>query len=154
MAPSHAAVLERTNRDERAGERRRRFPRWLATAAMVTLALAVIGFGFLARHWPFSRENVTQSLEDTFHGRVQFANFHKTFFPHPGCIADGAALIHPSSPPGSPPLVSVQRFIVRASYLDLLLRPGYVARVSLRGLRIHVPPLDKRLPVPQHPDDT
>jgi len=121
---------------------------------MVTLALAVIGFGFLARHWPFSRENVTQSLEDTFHGRVQFANFHKTFFPHPGCIADGAALIHPSSPPGSPPLVSVQRFIVRASYLDLLLRPGYVARVSLRGLRIHVPPLDKRLPVPQHPDDT
>jgi hypothetical protein len=149
MAPSHAAVLERTNREERTGERRR-FPRWLAGAGIVILALAAIGFGFLARHWPFSEQNVTQALEETFHGSVQFTNFHKTFFPHLGCIAEGGTMVHPSSPPGSPPLISAQEFILRASYLDLLLRPGYVSRIELQGLRIQIPPLGTRVKTPQH----
>ena len=127
------------------------FPRWLAGAGIVVLALAAIGFGFLARYWPFSRERVTQALEETFHGSVQFSKFHKTFFP-PGCIAEGGTLVHPSSPPGSPPLVSTQKFILRASYLDLLRRPGYVSRIDLQGLRIQVPPLDKRLKTRQHPE--
>jgi hypothetical protein len=151
MAPSHAAVLERTDRDERTGERWR-FPRWLIIAAVVTLALAAIGFAVLVRHWPFSRENVTQALEETFHGTVQFTNFHNTFFPHPGCIGEGGTLVHPSSPPGSPPLISVQKFILRASYLDLLLRPSYVSQIELQGFRIQVPPLDTRLKTPHHPE--
>ena len=151
MAPGHAAVLERTNRDERTRERRR-FPRWLGGAGIVILALAAIGFGFLARHWPFSRENVTQALEETFHGSVQFTQFHKTYFPHPGCIGEGGTLVHPSSPPGSPPLVSAQKFILRASYLDLLVRPGFISRIDLQGLRIQVPPLDKRIKTPRYPE--
>jgi hypothetical protein len=117
------------------------------------LALAAVGFGFVARYWPFSRERVAQALEETFHGSVQFTKFHKTFFP-PGCIAEGGTLVHPSSPPGSPPLISAQKFILRAAYLDLLLRPGYVSRIDLEGLRIQVPPLDKRLKTPQHPESS
>jgi hypothetical protein len=119
----------------------------------VTLALAAIGFVFLARHWPFSRELVAQSLGETFHGSVQFTNFHKTFFPHPGCIGEGGTLVHFGFPPGSPPLISAQKFIVRASYLDLLLRPGYVAHIELQGLRIQVPPLDTRVRTP-HAEDS
>jgi len=152
MASSHAAVLEPTNREQRTGVRRR-LPRWLAGAGIVILALAAIGFGFLARHWPFSRENVSQGLAETFHGTVQFTNFHYTFFPHPGCVGEGGTLVHPSSPPGSPPLISAQKFILRASYLDMLLRPGYVSSIELQGLRIQVPPLDRRIKTPPHPEE-
>src|SRR5579864_7030013 len=152
MAPSHAAVLEPTNH-ARPGERRR-FPRWLSIAAMAVLALVSVGFILLYTHWPFSRARVTQSLQEIFHGTVQFTRFHNTYFPHPGCIGEAGTLVHPSSPPGSPPLVSAQRFILRASYLDLLLRPGYVAQIELQGLRIQVPPIAARLKTPPHPEDT
>jgi hypothetical protein len=151
MASSHAAVLEPTNREERTGERRR-LPRWLPGACTAILVLAAIGFGFLVRYWPFSQENVAQDLADTFHGTVRFTNFHNTFFPHPGCVGEGGTLVHRSSPPGSPPLISVQKFILRASYLDMLLRPGYVSHIELQGLRIQVPPLDQRIKTPPHPD--
>src|ERR1700675_343307 len=151
MAPSHAAVLERTNLEGRTGERRR-FPRWLAGACIIILALGAIGFGFLARHWAFSQENVAQGLAETFHRTVQFTKFNNTSFPHPGCVGEGGTLVHPSSPPRSPPLISAQKFILRASYLDMLLRPGYVSRIELQGLRIQVPPLDTRVKTPPHPE--
>ena len=153
MAPSHVAVLERTYRDEGPGKKPR-FPRWFAVTAVLTVALAAIGFVLLVTHWPFSRARVTQALQEAFHGSVQFTQIHNTFFPHPGCVAEGGTLVHPSSPPGSPPLISAQQFILRASYLDLLLRPGYIARIELRGLRINIPPLDSRIKTPEHPEDS
>ena len=113
--------------------------RWLALIGVI-LALVAIGIFVLARHWPFSRQRVTDALQDDFQGTVTFSHFHSTIFPHPGCVAEGATLVHPDAPAGSPPFAFAQKLVVRAHYLDFLLRPAYIAHIEVQGLQIHIPP--------------
>jgi len=40
--------------------------------------------------------------------------------------------------PGKPPVVSIQRLAIRAHYLDLIFRPGYLAGIVLDGFRAHI----------------
>jgi hypothetical protein len=152
MSRSHAAALEETL----PGQRSRLKPshrRWLLVVGVLVVTLAAIGLVVLARHWPFSQQRVIDALQDDFHGTVTFRAFHETFFPHPGCVAEGATLVRPGFPDGSPPFVSAQKFIIRAHYIDFLLRPSYIARVELEGLRIHVPPVGSfpKTPPDQNP---
>ena len=155
MPLGHAAAVEQPVPREYG-----RFPlgggRWLAVLGVSALVSAVIGLVLLARHWPFARQRVVEAVQDDFHGTVTFSRFHKTFFPHPGCVAEGATLVRPGGPQGSPPFASVDKLIIRAHYLDLLLRPGYVAHIELQGLRIHVPPLGSMPSAPpdQNPSST
>src|SRR5438270_2360781 len=137
MSASRAVVLE----PPRQGQQRKvpRGRRWLIIIGISFVVLAGIGLFIFTWHFPFSRERVKQSLEETFHGQVAFAKFHRTYFPHPGCVAEGVTLVHPSGPPGSPPLVSAQKFTVQAHYIYLLFRPGFVSRIVLEGLHIQVP---------------
>ena len=116
-------------------------PRWIAVSALVILVLAGIGFAVVARKWPYTRERVAQALQEAFDGKVSFTGFQSTYFPYPGCVAEGVVLMRPATPPGSPPLVTVHKLIVQARYTDLLFRPRYVARVVLEGFHLRVPPL-------------
>jgi hypothetical protein len=111
----------------------------LALLAGFLLVLVVGGIA-VARHWPFSQANVTQSLQGDFPATVTFQKFHFTFFPHPGCIGEGLAFRRLGSDPHTPPIVTIQRFTVEAHYLDLLVRPGYLARIIMNGFRVYVPP--------------
>jgi AsmA-like C-terminal region len=111
----------------------------LAAAAVFLLLLAV-GACEVARHWPFSQANVTAALQEDFPATVTFQKFHSTFFPHPGCVAEGLAFRRLGSYPQTPPIVTIQRFTVEAHYIDLLLRPGYLARIITSGFRVYVPP--------------
>jgi hypothetical protein len=109
---------------------------------LASVVLILGGFGIvLARHWPFSQERVTQSLQSTFPASVTFRKFHPTYFPHPGCIAEGVVFMRLGATPGTPPVVSIQRLAIRAHYLDLLFRPGYLAGIVLDGFRVHIPPM-------------
>jgi hypothetical protein len=108
--------------------------------AAVVLILGNLGI-VLARHWPFSQERVTQSLQSTFPASVSFQKFHSTYFPHPGCIAEGVVFNRLSATPGTPPVVSIQRLVIRAHYLDLIFRPGYLAGIVLDGFHVHIPPM-------------
>src|ERR1700736_2907935 len=130
--------------------------RLLGVIGVSALVLAAIGLVLLARHWPFSRQRVVEALQGDFHGTVTFSRFHKTFFPHPGCVAEGATLVRPGGPEASPPFASAEKFIIRAHYLDLLLRPGYVAHIEGQDLQIHVPPLGSTPSAPpdQNPSTT
>jgi AsmA-like C-terminal region len=109
----------------------------LAGVALMGGIVAVV----LARNWPFSQERVRQSLQSTFPATVKFQKFHSTYFPHPGCIAEGVVFTRLGATAGTPPVVTVQRLIIRAHYLDLFLRPGYLAGIVLEGFRVHIPPL-------------
>src|ERR1700730_5406307 len=113
--------------------------RWLAVIGVLAVALASTGLILLARHWPFSRQRVIEALQDDFDGTLPFSRFHKAFFPHPGCVAEGAALVRPGAVAGSPPFVSAQKFIIRAHYMDFLLRPFRRAgqRLLRRRIKIH-----------------
>jgi hypothetical protein len=106
----------------------------------VVLVVGIVAV-VVARHWPFSQERVMQSLRSTFPATVSFQKFHSTYFPHPGCIAEGAVFTRLGATPGTPPVVTIQRLTIRAHYLDLFLRPGYLTAIVLDGFRVHIPPL-------------
>jgi AsmA-like C-terminal region len=137
MSASRAAVLDSPPQGQ--PKRISQWRRWIFRAAIALVILIAIGLTIFILHFPFSRDRVRQSLEETFHGQVTFAKFHVTYFPHPGCVAEDLIMTHPLSPDGSPPLVSVRKFTVEAHYLYLLVRPGYVSRVILEGLHIQAP---------------
>lgn len=111
----------------------------LAVLAILLVALTIFGI-VVALHWPFTQANVTQALQEDFPATVTFQKFHSTFFPHPGCVGEGLAFRRLGSYPQTPPIVTIQRFTVEAHYIDMLVRPGYLARVIVNGFRGYVPP--------------
>jgi hypothetical protein len=112
--------------------------RWLLPLAIVISLALCIGGIILAFHWPFSSQKVTQSVQESWPGKIAVQGFRRTYFPHPGCVLENVALTRGSETSG-PPLVAVQRVTIQANYHDLLLRPGYISRIVLEGLKISVP---------------
>lgn len=106
---------------------------------LAVLTLAALGGVILALHWPFSQQRITQSLQETFPATVTFQKFRATYFPHPGCIGEGVAFRRLGSSAQTPPIVTMQRLKIEAHYLDLLLRPGYLAKIFTEGFAVHVP---------------
>jgi hypothetical protein len=112
--------------------------RWLLPLAIIILLVLCIGGIILAFHWPFSSQKVTQSVQESWPGKIAVQRFHRVYFPHPGCVLENAALTRGSDTSG-PPLVAIQKVTIQANYHDLLLRPGYISRIILEGLKISVP---------------
>jgi AsmA-like C-terminal region len=112
--------------------------RWLLPLAILILLALCIGGIILASHWPFSSQQVTQSVQESWPGKITAQRFRRTYFPHPGCVLENVALTRDSDSSG-PPLVAIQRVTIQANYHDLLLRPGYISRIILEGLKISVP---------------
>ena len=107
----------------------------LAASTLFILVFAIVIF----LHWPFSRLNIQQSLEATFGGTIAFQDIHPTYFPNPGCTIDNLVFKQGGVPASTPPLVTIAQLRIEARYLDLLLRPGYLARVRLNNFFIHIP---------------
>ena len=145
MPHSPASVADERGPQQQ-GRSRRSWRRWAAIAGAIALVALLIGAVVLARHWPFSLQNVTADLQDDFHGKVTFSRFHITVFPHPGCVAEDAKLVRDGSRPGDPPFAAAKKLIIRAHYLDFVARPGYVSHIEVEGLEIHIPPLGSEPP--------
>src|SRR6201982_2309881 len=113
--------------------------RWVILGALllVSSAFAV----FLALRWPFTQQRIVQSLQETFPATVTFQNFRPTYFPHPGCVAEGVSFRRLGSPAQTPPIVTIQKLQIQSHYLDLLFRPGYLARITTRRFLVQVPPI-------------
>jgi len=112
--------------------------RWLLPLAILILSALCIGGIILTFHWPFSSQKVTQSVQESWPGKIAVQSFRRTYFPHPGCVLENVALTR-GSDSSTPPLVAIQRVTIQANYHDLLLRPGYISRIILEGLKISVP---------------
>src|ERR1700675_2076855 len=112
--------------------------RWLLPLAIVILLALCIGGIILAFHWPFSSQKVTQSVQESWPGKIAVQRFRRTYFPHRGWVLENVAPTRGSHSSG-PALVAIQRVTIQANYHDLLLRPGYVSRIILEGLKISVP---------------
>jgi len=96
---------------------------------------------FVVLRWPFSQQRIVRSLQETFPATVTFQNFRPTYFPHPGCVAEGVSFRRLGSPAQTPPIVTIQNFKIQSHYLDLLFRPGYLARITTRRFLVQVPPI-------------
>jgi hypothetical protein len=111
--------------------------RFLLVAATIA-ALLFIGGIILALHWPFSSQNVIESIQQDWPGTIKVGRFYRTYFPHPGCVVEDVSLTR-GPIASAPPLVTIKKVTLEANYHDLLLQPGYIYKIVLEGLKISVP---------------
>ena len=78
---------------------------FVVVAAILVVVLVAIAIGF-ARKWPFSREAITAALQQESGRNVRIENFRRTYFPHPGAVADGVTFLSREGPGKSRPLPS------------------------------------------------
>jgi hypothetical protein len=117
--------------------------KWIILAVLLPALFAFVLFVALA--WPFSQQRVVQSLQETFPATVTFQKFRPTYFPHPGCVGEGVAFRRLGSSPQTPPIVTIRQITIEGHYLDLLLRPGYLARIVTSGFLVRVPPMGTKV---------
>lgn len=138
-----------------------RFPhRWLWITAAILFAGVVIGAILIAVNWPFTEAAVTQALQDRFAREIKIGGFQKTFFP-PGCVAENVQFLHRTRK-DLPPLITMERLMIRSGYSDFLRIHRRVGDVQVVGLHVTVPPADRNagnevFPLTQssrHPGDT
>jgi hypothetical protein len=116
-----------------------RWRRWILRAALLLAVAVIVAAALLHHYWPFTQAEVVSALQETFDGTVTFEHFHGTYFPFPGCVAEGVVLQRTSRGPQLPPLATAKRLQVKARYTDLLFRPGYLALIRVDGLHIQAP---------------
>jgi hypothetical protein len=89
----------------------------------------------LAARWPFTREATIRSLERVSASDVEITNFRKSFFPHPGYIAQNVIFKRP----GSRPIARIGKITCRATWLALLSFTHRINRMDLGGVQIYIP---------------
>lgn len=106
---------------------------WVAATVIVVAIVVTIIVTFL--RWPFTEKAIISSLEDASSSKVTIAHFQKTYFPHPGCIAENVVFVRL---PGVPPLITIPKLTIQASFLGLFTK--HVSRIQSDGMTIFIPP--------------
>ena len=103
---------------------------WAVVAIVAAIGILAI---IAAHNWPFTRDAIVQDLQEESGGDVQLAGFRPTYFPHPGCVAEGVT-IRRNGDQASPPFITMRRLTVTGSY------PGLFARrvEQIRAEEMHV----------------
>lgn len=107
---------------------------WLA-GALIVLATAVIVLMFV--FWPFRYRMVHPLLEKEFQSRVEVQRYYRTYFPHPGFVADGVTFWRRGHE-GEPPLAQIDHLHVVGTWTGLLFTPHTLYQIWLRGVRVRV----------------
>jgi|SRR5579872_772510 len=111
----------------------------LGALAIGALALgAVFGVRFANEHWPYRYRIVKPLLEEVLGSQIVITHYHRTYFPHPGFVAEGITLRRKSAP-DLPPLGSIEQLAVQGTWIDLLLLRESVKLVDIQRLHIVVP---------------
>jgi hypothetical protein len=108
----------------------------LQIAAFVAIPLILLGCFVLARKWPFNRDAVVKELEDTSMSRVEVGSFHKTYFPHPGCVLEHVTFRH-NLQPGAPPLITASTIRIEGSFAEVF--SNRVRSIHVDGLHVLIP---------------
>lgn len=118
---------------------RRRRNRLLAAAGAL---VAVIASGCVVAailNWPFTRAQIEKNLADATVSSVVIESFQPTYFPRPGCVATGVTFRR-NQDHGIPPLLTVQKLTIQASFLGLLTK--HISVIQADGAHVTIPPLD------------
>src|ERR1700686_3120449 len=120
---------------EKKGQEPSRRSRWLIlTVVLVLLVLGGAAF-FWRRYWPFERQPVIEDLEQAGDSHVTIRNFHRTYFPYPGCVLDGVVFTRGENSPH--PLITIDRLTIQSSYLQVL--RSRVNHLTAEGLHVFIP---------------
>jgi hypothetical protein len=108
--------------------------RRLAVAAAAAICVVFLVWAGL---WPFQQKPVVQNLEKASDSKLQLRAFHRTYFPFPGCVLEGLQFTHGSN--AAKPLITIERLIIRGSYLGILSRR--LTSITAENMHIFIPPL-------------
>lgn len=109
---------------------------WIV-AGFLGIAVAIGGY-FAEQYWPYRYRNVKPLLEQVFASKVTISHYHRTYFPHPGFVADKLTLRR-NATPGLPPIGSTQKLIVQGRWIDLLTLRKRVMLVDVKQLHVIIP---------------
>jgi hypothetical protein len=109
----------------------------------VVLVLLAVGVALWLRYSPFAQSSVIRNLQEASDSQVTVRSFREVHFPFPGCVLEGLTFRHGKAT--NPPLITIERLTVRASYLGMLRM--HVAKVTAEGMRITVAPFGENEPV-------
>jgi hypothetical protein len=115
-----------------------RAPRMMIVITGVTvLVLLLAGTLFLASHWPFTREEVIKSLEESTASSVEIRTFRPFYFPNPGCIAEGV-VFRKGNDTGIPPFITVEKLTLSTGLLNVFRK--HLGDLRAEGAHVVVPP--------------
>jgi hypothetical protein len=117
--------------------------RGVMVGCAVGLVLLLVGFYFLSTYWPYRYRMVKPTLETVFASQIKMTHYHRTYWPHPGFVADGLTLRR-NSAPDLPPVGMVETVRVEGSWMDLLLVRRRIVAVYADGLHVMIPPVGSR----------
>ncbi|HZP61920.1 MAG TPA: AsmA-like C-terminal region-containing protein [Terriglobales bacterium] len=119
--------------------KRRRFSVAHLVAAIVVVAIVTLAT-LLPVYWPFKEAAIIRSLEEASSSQVTIAKFSESYFPHPGCTAEGVVFRRRQAPAGTPPLISIRWLKMQGSFFGLLTK--HLARIHADGMSIFIPAQD------------
>jgi hypothetical protein len=105
----------------------------------VAVALAMVAVHLMFFFWPFRYRQVHPLLEQVFESRVVVLNYHRTYFPHPGFVAEDITFYRHGDR-AIPPLATVKRMTVEGQWGMLLFHPHLLYEIRLEGLHVQIPP--------------
>jgi uncharacterized protein involved in outer membrane biogenesis len=107
------------------------------TAAAIVAAMVAMHLMFY--FWPFRYREVHPLLEKVFESRVDVKSYHRTYFPHPGFVAEDVTFYRHGDT-HIPPLATVKRMTVAGQWLVLIFHPHTLYQIRLEGLHVQIPP--------------
>jgi hypothetical protein len=135
MASSPSSVTAEQRRTT-SGKHKRHI---IELALFAVLVLALAGVAVMLTYWPFRYREVHPLLEHTFRSKVQVKRFHRTYFPHPGYVAEGVTFYRHGDLQ-IPPLATLDRMTVVGTWTNLVFHPHELYEIRLGGLHVQIPP--------------
>ena len=108
-------------------------------ALFAVLVVALAGVAVMLTYWPFRYREVHPLLEHTFRSKVTVKRYHRTYFPHPGYVAEGLTFYRHGDTQISP-LATLDRMTVLGTWTNLIFHPHELYEIRLGGLHVRIPP--------------
>jgi hypothetical protein len=120
--------------------------RWgLGIAGFLVVALGV-GLYILASHLtPIVKNRALDMLRSRFDSEAEIADLQVSIW-HGIHVSGKGLALHHHGRTDVPPLIEIAEFSGDMGWLALIDKPWHIQRVALKGLTIHIPPKEKRLP--------
>ena len=103
------------------------------------VAAAMVGVHLMFFFWPFRYREVHPLLEAIFQSQVEVHGYHRTYFPHPGFVAEHVTFYRHGDR-RIPPLATIDRMQVAGHWTTLLFHPHTLNEILLQGLHVQIPP--------------
>ena len=112
--------------------------RWFALLAVAVAIVTAAGAAFLGYVWPFTTANVIEALQQATSSTVQIGEFHRTYFPHVGCVAKHVTLAR-GSEPQSKAVMTIEKLTIAGNLSGLFTK--HLASIRAEHAQAVFPPI-------------